>query len=92
VEPAREIWEGWLVLEAQRLSSESDIEIMDPTQRPVCFGNEVLEVATVIRIAARFFVETRDEPGQWWMGERRPDGAVAVWGQYGSHVEAFSQH
>ena len=89
---AQELWQGWLRFEAQRLSSDQDVEIMDPAENPVVFGKVVLDPATVVRIAERYFVETTDEPGRWWMGERSADDEIAVWGQYGSHEEAFSQH
>lgn len=89
---AKELWQGWLRIEAQRLSAHQDVEIVDPTKNQVRFGKEMLEPATVVRIAERFFVETRDEMGKWWMGERRANGEIAVWGHYGSHEEAFAQH
>ena len=89
---ARELWEGWLVLEAQRLSAEVDVEIVDPTSSPVRFGKEVLDPVTVVRVAERYFVETKAEPGKWWMGELTPNGELSVWGQYGPYPQAFAQH
>ena len=89
---AQQLWWGLLHLEAQRLSSEQDVEIVDPAAHVVRFGPEVLSPATIVRIADRFFIETNDQPGVWWMGERRTAGEISVWGQYGSHEEAFVQH
>ena len=89
---AKELWWGWLHFEAQRLAPEQEVEIVNPTAHVVRFGPEVLSPATIVRIADRFFIETDDQPGMWWMGERRAAGDIGVWGQYGSHQEAFVQH
>ena len=89
---AQELWQGWLRFEAHRLSMDQDVEIVDPAENPARYGKDVMDSATVVRIAERYFVETTDEPGRWWMGERSADGAIVLWGQYGSYEEAFAQH
>jgi hypothetical protein len=90
--PAREIWEHWLLSRARQLSGSTDVELVDPGSTPVLYLHQPLAVRRVLRAGPRFFVESTAEPNCWWMGALESDGCIHVWGEYGSHEEAFPQH
>jgi len=89
---AREVWERWLVLEARRLSGEEDVEVVPVESVEIRYDGRLIPALTVIRTGTRYFVEARDAPGEWWMGEEQSEGCVAVWSSYGPHREAFAAH
>jgi hypothetical protein len=90
--PAKEIWEYWLLIRARELSGASDAEFVDTSAYRVRYDQDVLEPRRVLRIGPRYFVEAGEVPGRWWIGELDDSGQIAVWGEYGSHEEAFSAH
>ena len=89
---ADDLWSRWLVARARQLAGEDDVELVDTAQVRVRYGEQVMEPARVLRVGARYFVEMRGSPEAWWMGEGGSGGEIAVWGQYGTHEEAFGQH
>jgi hypothetical protein len=89
---ASDIWDYWLLSRARQLSGVADVERVAPTFAPVLYLGEPLAVRRVLRVGPRFFVETIAEPNLWWMGALESDGTIHVWGEYGSHEEAFPQH
>lgn len=43
-----------------------------------------MNVRFTLFVDGMYLMETADEPGNWWMGERRDHGTVFAWGKYGS--------
>lgn len=50
-------------------------------------GSESIEPRTIIEVDGTYLVEAVDEPDNWYMGSRGPDGAIVCWGRYGD-IEA----
>jgi hypothetical protein len=50
-------------------------------------GYESVMARTVIEVGGYFLVEFRDQPNDWYMGSRMPDGAIRCWASYGE-IEA----
>jgi hypothetical protein len=46
-------------------------------------GSEPIEPRTIIEVGGLYLVEAVGEPDDWYMGQRRADGVIECWGQYG---------
>jgi hypothetical protein len=88
---AHGIWHQWLLRRARILSNGGSVELLDTRDLAVRYIDEPIRPLTAVRIDGRVFVESEDDPGQWWMGAFE-DAVVRVWGRYGSHERAFAEH
>jgi hypothetical protein len=52
-------------------------------------GYEPIEARTIIEVRGLFLVESADDLNNWYMGQRRPDGVLECWGQYGDLAGAL---
>jgi hypothetical protein len=52
-------------------------------------GYEPIVARTIIEVGGLFLVESADDPDNWYMGQRRPDGVLECWGQYGDLASAL---
>jgi hypothetical protein len=66
---------------ARYLDSRQEVRVVSTS------GRAPLTARTIIEVAGTFLVETVDEPDDWYLGERAPDGAIVCWGRYGD-IEA----
>lgn len=89
---ANEVWSHWLLHRARILSDSDDVELVEPGTVRVLYLGELLEPVRIMRLGTRYFVESAGDPGVWWMGSRDSRADIHVWGQYGSHEDAFTQH
>ena len=46
-------------------------------------GSEPIQPRTIIEVGGLYLVEAVGEPDDWYMGQRRSDGTIECWGQYG---------
>jgi hypothetical protein len=56
-------------------------DYVDPSQpvRIVPSGHGSISARTIIEVGRSFLVESIDEPDDWYMGQRAPDGAIECW-------------
>jgi hypothetical protein len=52
-------------------------------------GYEPIVARTIIEVGGLFLVESVDDPDNWYMGQRSPDGVLECWGQYGVLASAL---
>jgi hypothetical protein len=52
-------------------------------------GYEPIVARTIIEVGGLFLVESADDLNNWYMGQRRPDGVLECWGQYGDLAGAL---
>jgi hypothetical protein len=78
--------------EIQRLLDIADVEWVDPCKEAVFIGvkpSEVLRPRRMLRVKHRYYFETEDKPGTWWLGTVGDDGVVGAWGNYGPFEQAI---
>jgi hypothetical protein len=52
-------------------------------------GHESIVARSIIEVGGLYLVESVDDPDNWYMGQRMPDGVLECWGQYGDLESAL---
>ena len=59
------------------------LDASEPVRLAVFEGSEPIQPRTIIEVGGLYLAEAVDEPGDWYMGQRRTDGVIECWGRYG---------
>lgn len=70
----------------------TDVERLDVVPAIAVHDEEQLRPIDAVRVGNRYFVPTREHPGEWWMGELDDHGTLRVWGVYGTSLEEAVRH
>ena len=75
------------------IAQADDAKYLDPSAivrfilAPAAY--EPIVARTIIEVCGLILVESADDPDNWYMGQRLPDGVLECWGQYGDLASAL---
>ena len=78
--------------EIRRILHIEDADWVDPPKEAIFIGAEPpegLRPRRMLRVKHRYYFETEDQPGTWWLGTAGDDGVVQTWGNYGPFEQAI---
>lgn len=76
-------WPPERIAAAAQRPGATYLDASQPVRLARLEGSEPIEPRTIIEVGGLYLVEAVDEPDNWYMGNRRPDGVIECWGRYG---------
>ena len=82
-------WPPERIMAVAGVSHAEYVEPVEPVRLALVDGSTAMQPRTIVEVGGLFIVETIDEPGDWYMGQRVSDGVIECWGLYGDIENAL---